>query len=70
MFKCYLYWLGCKKKCKSCEKASDNCLECNGSNRNIITPNCNCTKGYYEPINFDILSCLCNLLFFFFASLF
>ena len=57
----------CNKKCKSCEKVSDNCLECIGSYRSSMTPNCNCSKGYYEPMNSDILSCLG--IFFLFASI-
>ena len=54
----------CKLKCKTCEKINDNCLECNGQFRNIIIPNCNCTKGYYEPMNSDILNCLSNMFYF------
>ena len=39
-------------------EASDNCLECNGNYRNNIIPNCNCTTGYYEPLNSNIKDCL------------
>ena len=57
-FKFNFFFSVCNKKCKSCKKMSFNCLECTGSYRSSITPNCNCTKGYYEPMNSDILSCL------------
>ena len=56
--------IGCKKKCKSCTTTSSNCLECTGSYRSTITPNCNCSEGYYEPMNSGILSCLSNLFYF------
>ena len=57
LFFFYIY-LDCYKKCNDCEGTVDHCSACNGTFRNNIIPNCNCSEGYYEPLNSNILDCL------------